>query len=216
MTLKPTYVHAAPLPHAPLTQQTVAGFTAFEAEEEHRWGVGGDAIFMYNSMPPMANHSEAQYTAWIREITGIDSLDVRVEPGAPMEILVLILHDALGKAQEIFRLPTRFAYNQDLLAKHIPSHLHVSNRTLDMRIRLATAFRDPELLEECMTAFPETRWDMEEVEGKAQEVEALGARAGVVFDIYETRRKVQEWLLTLVDTDIMRLQRFVDARARNH
>ncbi len=164
----------------------------------------------------MANHSEAQYTAWLRDITGIQTLEAQVKPGDPMESLAIVLRHTKDDAREIFRVPTRFAYTRELLAKHLPTHLHHRNTTLDMRIDLADILNNPESLDECLAAFPETRADMEEVKNKALEVETLGGAPDIALLMRESKRQLQEWLLTLVDTDIMRLQRFVDARAWKH
>ncbi len=164
----------------------------------------------------MANHSEAQYTAWIRDITGIEALEAQVKPGDPMESLAIVLRHARDDTQEIFRIPTRFAYTQELLEKHLPSHLHNGNTTLNMRIGLADILNNAELLDECLAAFPEFRTDMDDIAGKAKEIELLGAGHGLIFHMRESKRQLQEWLLTMMDTDIMRLQRFVDARVRNH
>ncbi len=94
----------------------------------------------------MAHHSEAQYTAWLREQTGIASAVVRVDDKDCPEMLCILVLDTHRQLREIFRVPSRIASTQSLFLAELPEYLKAESATFEIRMEFfSICIRHPRL-----------------------------------------------------------------------
>ena len=160
----------------------------------------------------MAHHSEQEYTHWLQELTGLSTIEAHVEADPPMEVLVVLLRENHDHAQEIFRIPTRHAFDRTLLEDALPKHLRSTSSTFRQRLELLKALQDPVLLEKCLQFFPIVGQLQSDLHASALARERVAQQPNLLSLMHETRRQLSILAFGLDDITILRIHALIGKR----